>query len=185
MKYSIQFYKHSAYLHLYHVKGLHQDLLERFPIDFHEEGKETIKNIDAVANYPIDPHKGKFVSDIIDFIIEEYYVIDKKFDNIACGGYYQTDKEYTSQFHNHIMNSTITGTAYINPTKPGEGGELEMIFPNYQKIKYQPQEDIISLFPSWMLHRPLPQTRKEPRICLNYCFNSVKRPIHKMTGDKW
>ena len=52
-------------------------------------------------------------------------------------------------------------------------------------ITLSPEPDYIYFFPSWVLHRPLPQNTDKDRICINWGIESSKRPIHKITGDRW
>jgi hypothetical protein len=69
--------------------------------------------------------------------------------------------------------------------KECEGGGIEFFFHQNHLITILPEPNHIYFFPSWVLHRPLPQNTDKDRICINWGVESSKRPIHKLTGDRW
>jgi hypothetical protein len=85
----------------------------------------------------------------------------------------------------HYTTSTIASTTYINPLEKDEGGGIEFFFHQNHLITILPEPNHIYFFPSWVLHRPLPQNTDKDRICINWGVESSKRPIHKLTGDRW
>jgi hypothetical protein len=91
----------------------------------------------------------------------------------------------TSVFHNHYEFGSITATLYLDPPKEEEGGGLELFFHEHEKVIVNPRKDYIYFVPSWVLHRPLPQTTNKIRHCLNWGYECSKRPIHKLTRDRW
>ena len=188
MDYNIRFWKYNYHLHLYHVKGLHDKLKEEFPTEYHiEQFKKEKKGVHAkrIANYFLEEEKSKFLEDIFVYIANKYYLVDEQWGKISIMAYYQTNEEGISKFHNHARYSTLTATTYIDPPNEDEGGQLEFFNPPDNNLTISPKKDVIYFFPSWLLHRPLPQTNKEPRICLNWGYESTLRPIHKITGDRW
>ena len=55
----------------------------------------------------------------------------------------------------------------------------------YAEREIFPEKDVIYTFPSWLNHKPLPQTTDTPRYSINWGYNCNLRPIHKLTGDRW
>ena len=184
----VKFWRKDDYIHQYYVEGIHDKLQECLPIDYLEKEYNQQKegmNFNNIANFKIDLNRVMWLDNICRSIIQRYYLVDKYFQQIYFMAYYQSSSDNRSIWHSHIDVSTILATIYINPTKEGEGGELELFHPFEGPMKIQPEKDQIYVFPSWMLHRPLPQTREEPRICLNWGYVSSMRPIHKLTADRW
>lgn len=185
---NIEFWAFNPYIHFYRYNGLHDILKSIFPIDYytqeHNDSKERRRK-ELVANFELSPNEFPPLVDILNNIINEYYWIGKPISMSKVAVYYQTNLDNKSILHSHIHDSSITATTYIDPPEEGEGGELQLYTPTEGKINIQPSKDVIYFFPSWLLHRPLPQTRKEPRICLNLGFNTNIRPMHKLTADRW
>tara|TARA_R110000803_G_scaffold181432_1_gene243821 strand:- start:41 stop:547 length:507 start_codon:yes stop_codon:yes gene_type:complete len=118
-------------------------------------------------------------------IVENNYLIDTPWTHSNPMIYWQNKETYQSLYHNHYKTSTITCTTYINPLEKNEGGGIEFLFHQKQIITITPEPNYIYFFPSWALHRPLPQNIDKNRICINWGIESSKRPIHKLTGDRW
>ena len=74
---------------------------------------------------------------------------------------------------------------YLNPPLPNEGGGLEFYFHDDGREIIYPNKDEIYFFPSWVLHKPLPQTSNKVRYCLNWGYDCSNRPIHKLTNTRW
>ena len=183
---SIEFYKKAPFIHWYKVEGFHDNLSqfkEEITTGFHEEKKERW----GKGLWNVSLSKGgafEYSTNIFYYIINNYYFVTKPFFNSNIQVYIQDNKEGRSIPHSHETTSTITATTYLDPPEEGEGGELELSY-NEQKMRIQPKKDIIYFFPSWLTHRPLPQTREKPRVCLNWGYDCEIRPIHKLTGDRW
>ena len=125
-------------------------------------------------------------SKLIEVITENYHV-SSPFSHSSIGVYLQTNEQFISTYHNHISSSDITCILYINPPPPGTGGELQCLTEVLEDapIVVKPQVNKLYVLPSWVYHRPIPQTHPSPRISLNWGYNSSIRPIHKITGDRW
>jgi hypothetical protein len=135
----------------------------------------VICNIDEVNSY---------LDNIFSSVIENYYNIDPTYKEKHINLYIQNDNNYNSVWHNHTQGtSTITGVIYISP--PEEGGGLEIHNAPFDPFPIPAQENVLTLFPSWLNHRPLPQKDKKERICINISYSSYKRPVHKISGDLW
>ena len=74
---------------------------------------------------------------------------------------------------------------YIDPPLENEGGEIQFYLEGNNQPKILPQKNCVYFFPSWLMHRPLPQTSPQNRMCLNWSYTSSNRPLHKLTGDIW
>lgn len=182
----ISFERIEDYIHAYKVKGLH-DFLSEFREEFNRLSNENLKkNNKNVFNFHVNnPNfKGPFIN-LLSSIVDEYYYVDKNWDLMTPMLYFQTDKINNCVYHNHYLTSSITATTYLDPPSLEEGGSLELYLHQNDVVKVFPKKDYIYFFPSWILHRPLPQTRKEPRFCINWGYQCLKRPIHKLTADKW
>ena len=71
--------------------------------------------------------------------------------------------------------NTLSSTMYLNPPNPGEGGELSFMYSEVDIFNLLPQKDTIYFFPSWVMHKPLPQSKSEIRHCLNWGYNCSKK----------
>ena len=181
---NISFKKIDSFIHAYHIPFLHDYLLS-----FKEEWirifeKKIIekKKKNQLGNILINNEK---IDNIFTQILYNYYLIDKTWviDN-PFGIYIQDKDSSVSAYHNHTPN-TIASTMYINPPLENEGGEIQFYLHEIYQPKILPQRDYIYFFPAWLMHRPLPQTTNQKRICINWSYNSSKRPTHKLTGDRW
>ena len=188
MNYNIKFQLFCDYVHLYYVEGLHDKILEEMDVgrleEYYYTNRDEMWKRDT-ANYPLALRECEFIVDVCEDITRKYYYVDEMWKKTSMMAYFQTNEETQNIWHNHIHDSSITATVYINPTLEGEGGELLFWHPKDGEVKIQPQKDVIFFFPSWLMHKPLPQTREEPRICLNWAYDSSTRPIHKLSGDRW
>lgn len=184
---SNNFQQIQTYLHAYYVPNLHNELSkykEKLLKEFEEwyEGKRAFKeNNYMTRNREFQLKFEKYFYDIID----KYYIVDDTWQIQSFGIYVQDDKEFVDDLHIHQQQATITATTYIDPCEPEEGGQLELWNIMTSPITISPQKDYIYFFPSWLPHRPLQQTRKSPRICLNWGYDCLNRPIHRLTGDRW
>jgi len=154
----------------------------------YSEGKEANLSIER-ANVPY-PHEEvwEFLNPKLNKIVQDNYYVSPYCDPNSFGIYRQDgNQDEVYDAHNHVNSSTIIGVFYINPPKPGEGGELVLHFHNnYNTVYYlQPKPNKLYLFPSWVYHHVNPQRTLTPRYSINWGYNSRLRPIHKITGDLW
>ena len=189
-KIRVDFREAKKYLHIYRIPGLHDQLFKYkdFVFNLYCEGFEnTYLNGNANVILNRDNSLYRNFNSLLENLTEEYYILDKiKGESSNIGIYCQNNNNSISEFHNHIFQNTLITTTYINPIEnPNPGGGIEFIdFSDENTIIY-PEKDCIYVFPSWLYHRPLPQTRKEVRICLNWGVNTHNRVIHKITKVKW
>lgn len=182
----INFIKGTDYLHIYYVPGLndklkvYKDVLIKEFFERRENKQEVNANI-ITSNLDFQNECEK------DFykIVEEYYLVDSNWNFQNFGIYVQTKENFRDVFHHHQRQSTIIATTYIDPFEEEEGGELELWNVHEDPIKIVPLKDHIYFFPAWLPHRPLPHKVDKTRVCLNWGYNCAKRPIHKITGDRW
>jgi len=168
--------------HDYLVKNL--DYIDKI----YEEGKT-----DALGNYSANvmfSHNKiwSFLNPKLNEIVSKNYYVSPFFVENDMGIYKQTkNQDHVYPSHNHIHSSTITGVFYINPPQINEGGELILHVNNVYNnpISVNPKPNKLYLFPSWIYHHVTPQTSSTLRYSVNWGYNSVLRPIHKITGDLW
>ena len=194
----------SQYVHSYYIKGLHSNLL-KFKTPLLEQFSNTdlsqpsehyskiytdkllkINNIELNLQ-PIS----KNVQSIFTYLITKYFSNrgESKWGISKVGCYVQDNKECQSFFHHHYLDSSIVGVTYIDPPIKEEGGGIEFDMANTNPTDdpfiIYPKPDYFYLFPSWVLHRPLPQTSTIPRISLNLGIDTISRPLHKLTNVVW
>jgi hypothetical protein len=102
---------------------------------------------------------------------------EEKYPYVYC----QTNEMYKSIWHNHINTSVINAVTYIDV--PESGGELEVEYDGKHTVKVY--EGYLYIFPGWMLHRPLPQTDTQWRICVNLEYICENVPWCKSRGIRW
>ena len=183
---NIRFEKIDQYIHAYKVEGIH-DMLLKYKKEFNDIYMDYMdrRKTEDLYNISLDiPEIQSYLDPIFNSVVKNYYYIDNTWDNYSYSLAIQNNELHHDVYHNHV-NSTLTATTYLNPPRVDEGGGLIFFLHEFKRPIIQPQKDYIYFFPSWVLHKPLPQTRKEPRICLNWGYESIQRPIHKLTGDKW
>ena len=184
----VEFKKFDTYVHVYKLKGLHNSLLE-----YEEElSAQAISHnkdfpMSDSANFSLQNQElQNILNNSFLSIAKKHYILGSTYslqENI--GVYYQTKTQSRNYYHNHISTSSLTAVTYLNPPKEGEGGEISFYLHENHILNILPQPDLIYFFPSWLLHKPLPQTNNSPRICFNWGYSGYKNPIHKLTGDKW
>jgi hypothetical protein len=119
-------------------------------------------------------------------LVEHYYSLDSPYGTPRLAYYGQTDRWNMQEFHNHVTEGeSLVATLYLHDLKESEGGHLEFTNPPYQNIRVHPPIDKVLVFPSWLYHRPTAQTSEKLRICINWAHYSGKKPVHKITGDRW
>ena len=184
----IKFTRLHYYIHSYYVKGLH-DFLVKYYDQIIKESIEYNKNpLNPNLNFQLENSQfNQTIQKNYTAITKKFYIVDETWDIIKPPGIYVQDNNPNPRttYHHHYDTDTINSVSYINPTKKEEGGELEIYFNDNDRCILIPQKDHIYFFPSWALHKPLPQTRKEYRVCINWGYNCSNRPIHKITGDRW
>lgn len=175
------------YLHEYNFP-YHDFLLSNIDF-FHQHYAEGIKESNSQGSYNVT-FAHNFIWDFLTKkllkIVSKNYYVDNYFKHHSLGIYIQDNKNSAPFLHNHMNSSIISGVFYINPPQEKEGGGLQLYINGINNpITLQPQPNKLYLFPSWIMHQPLPQTTSTPRICLNWGYQSRSRPIHKITGDLW
>lgn len=189
----IGFEHKSKLLHAYHLPGLHNVLLnyKKFILkeyyNWKTNANKLMENGLVQANVDISNNLiNRKLNNIFFNVISKYYIIENSnidMSNVAI--YVQDKNQSVNAYHHHFHQGSLVGTTYINPPISGEGGELEIWDMPYPPMKIQPLKDVIYTFPSWLPHRPLPQNRKEERICLNWVLESNNKLAHKITSDLW
>ena len=185
----IGFKRFSEFIHGYYLEGLHDKLLSyKNIIDIKFQEKVEEMSAKSVANVVIDDEEFyREFYPIFSQIVIKYYLVDNEWVWRNFAVYKQSNEYSVNDLHNHISTSTITAVTYLNPPKSfsNNGGELEIFIPPNNNKFIEVEKDWIYFFPSWALHRPLPQRVNEPRYSINWGYNCSKRPIHKLTGDRW
>lgn len=186
---NIEFIRYDRFFHAFYVKGLHEILhsKKQLIIDWYKQHQDAAQEA-QVANVPLPENDFYYALDgFLYKIAKYYYVTDRnRWERDHISIYYQDKKENISVLHNHQKNSAgLVMTTYIDPPSIDEGGELQIYNPPHLDKKFKVEKDYIYSFPSWLLHRPLPQLSSTPRICLNWGLNSSRRPVNKITGDIW
>lgn len=118
-----------------------------------------------------------------------YKVLNQLFDNLGepmrpflVWNYVQNNQFYQSNYHEHLDTATINSTMYLDEIQ--EGGELSIFVHNKEQIiKVQPNK--LYIFPSWLLHKPLPQKDSNWRVCINLEHLSNTRVYSKHTECFW
>lgn len=183
---NIKFERIGQYIHAYVVEGLHDFLTSHKPYfhNMHLNESKLLKN--GVVNIPIQNNKIQDpLYDLLSGIVDQYYLVDNSWEKGGVSLYSQSKEHNIKIFHNHYKDNTLACTLYLDPPNVGEGGGLEFFFHERDRYILHPLKDRVYFFPSWALHRPLPQTTEKVRYCLNWGYNCIQRPIHKLTGDKW
>ena len=155
------------------------------------------KLTDMATNPRINNFRDKFITDKIirdsidskfQEVANQYYDLSPVIENIPNINLYIQDNTATlegNNFHNHAhLVIGLCGVTYLD--LPQEGGELEfMLTSPSDTIIVKLLKDWMYFFPYWLYHRPLPQKDTTNRICVNWQHSSIKRPVHKLTGDIW
>ena len=181
------FHQIQEWLHAYYVEGLNDMLSPLTPSLINEFKEEEIDFKTKPNNFPIkEPVIYEKLVPMFFSIVDYFYLVDKNpwliNDPML---YYQDNENFASVFHQHYDLSQITAVTYIDPPKKEDGGGIEFFYHDNMKVTLHPLPNYIYYFPSWLLHRPLPQTTSKPRLCINWCYEGSTRPIHKKTGDRW
>ena len=175
------------YVHAYHIPGLHNLLSnyrDEFRITYSDNISSNRKTL-GTANVNLENEKlKKNLDGLLYRTTKKFYVIGKRWEKTPFGIYVQDNEDSINQFHSHFQASLVA-TLYLDPIENESGGELEIVIPPSEPLKIIPRKDYIYFIPGWLLHRPLPQKRKTPRFCLNWVYTSNRRPIHKLTGERW
>jgi len=184
---NIKFIKLHNYIHSYEVEGLDKFLsLYEKEFDLTYSNFESRRNVGKTFNeYILNPNITIPLNNLLLSIIDRFYIVDEAWENKDFMLYSQTDKDNKPIFHNHYNVFSIASTMYLNAPNKEEGGGLEFFFNEGDKPIIQPRKDVIFFFPAWSLHRPLAHKGEKIRHCINWGYECSKRPIHKLTGDKW
>lgn len=183
----VKFERFNQYIHGYHVEGLH-DKISKFKEEILKDywkDKEELFKMDSyntpLRNWELRTNLNKLCFNIV----RHYYSVDEGWSNSNFGIYVQTKDSYKNLFHHHYNSCTITCTFYIDPPKHEEAGALELMMDNAKAFSLQPEKDFIYLFPAWISHRPTPHTSDIERVCFNWGYDCLQRPVHKLIGDRW
>ncbi len=185
---NVSFKQINNFIHAYHIPHLHDYLLS-FKKKFVEEFYRSRETMDPqrVEDENNLIYLEKDIYNIFENITRRYYMVDSNWQvDKIIGIYIQTQNSGSTKqiYHNHAP-SAIVATTYIDPPLENEGGELQLYLHERQQVKLSPKKDCLYFFPGWMMHRPLSQNTSKERICINWSYDSAKRPIHKLTGDRW
>lgn len=187
INYFTQFKTITDEIHAYRCEGLHDKMLE-YKDEFINIFEQEYEGYWAQAQYNVpyvNMEMYPYVNGLFHHIVQKYYLVDETWTEPKISVYLQTNKRARNVFHNHSPQSLVC-TTYVNPCDPSgkEGGGLEFLNPPHDNLTIYPEKDVVYFFPGWMYHRPLEQTREEPRICLNWGYVCTKRPIHKLCGQR-
>ena len=153
---------------------------------------QYFKTIDVIDGNNT-PYKNNEIEKSLSFrfekTIKDNFIVTRNIKEIKPFVYIQNNKHTLNQWHNHINSATLNATLYLDP--PKEGGELcfiadygkENIEDTFFKIK--PEENKLYVFPSWIMHKPLPQKDKKYRVCINLEWYCKQRPISKESFKVW
>jgi len=188
----IQFRQISDAFHEYHIPNLHDNVI-KYKDRIIKESR-PVKNSDEYNPNPPDHQVvNRLISQDIDdefqkifhTILNQFYIVGPSWSHFVCGVYIQNNKDGVYEYHSHVKQNSLTGLFYIDPPKQDEGGELEIWDLPDAPLKIQPEKDSVYFFPSWLVHRPLPQTSPTTRISINWGYVCDNRPVHRLTGDRW
>jgi len=113
----------------------------------------------------------------------------KDVSNVECFMYVQNNKQFVSQFHHHMkcepyhLDPPLTASIYLDP--PKVGGEFQFLPSTICPESFEEdllkntntvEKDKLYFFPSWWMHRPLPQEDETYRVCLSFNIYSYSRP---------
>jgi len=154
---------------------------------------QYFKTIDVIDGNNT-PYKNNEIEKSLSFrfekTIKDNFIVTRNIKEIKPWIYVQNNKHTLNQWHNHINSATLNATLYLDP--PKDGGELCFIYPdNLQEniedtyIKIKPEENKLYVFPSWIMHKPLPQKDKKYRVCINLEWYCKQRPISKESFKVW
>tara|TARA_R110000803_G_scaffold210430_1_gene282174 strand:+ start:104 stop:637 length:534 start_codon:yes stop_codon:yes gene_type:complete len=158
------------------LEPIKQDLIDGFYKTINHRGYDM----------NVESHQEIFakVNGGLDRLIEENYFVGNKLgEGNGSRIYIQNKDKFVSKLHDHTsIMSSIHATFYLNI--PKTGGEISF---NYldNEIKIKPEINKIYVFPYWLPHKPLPQEDEVERICFNWSYASIQRPVHKLYLIKW
>ena len=184
---NIKFKRIHTYIHAYTLSGLSNFLssYEKELNGIYFKSKENRGKDDVYNESILNPNLIKPLTNILLHIVDKFYMVDKNWENKGFMLYSQSSQDNESIFHHHQNDSSIVSTMYLNIPRVGDEGGLEFFFNSEDRKIIYPEEDDIYFFPSWSLHRPLAHKGDKIRHCINWGYNCSKRPIHKLTGDRW
>jgi len=112
-----------------------------------------------------------------------------KVENIKCYIYIQNNRYCRPHFHHHLhcmpktRSSSLSASLYLDP--PKVGGEFQFMPRIIETETYEDElkgttfkveENKLYFFPSWWMHRPLPQEDETYRVCVSFDIFSFDRP---------
>lgn len=155
-----------------------------------DEYLQLKKEKNDLTSMPLDSSKVELIKLNLKLnrIIEENYFVGPKIGENVFNVYIQNNKNNTVQLHDHLNSmGVINAVFYLNI--PKQGGEI--MFRHLENSKWgketiiKPEVNKVYLFPYWLPHTPLPQQDEIPRVCINWCYGSTQRPIHKFYKYSW
>ena len=124
-------------------------------------------------------------------VISDTFVFDwwtTKDPDIFFHIYVQDNEKYDSAWHCHLrgqpnlLDPSIVGCLYIDPPQT-PSFEFAVTPEIIQKVAVE--KDKLYIFPSWLQHRPIPQTSPTTRISICWGVISKNRPILKSSNIIW
>lgn len=188
----MKFIRHSPFFHEYDfpvskvLEKYKDELIEVYETSSLENSYNVPLKCKELYNY-LEPNFYK--------LIQYWYNVPPPIVPYDMMLYIQTNKTFSKEsppelaWHTHVnqgvKKTCLNATLYLHNLKENEGGEFEMVLPPDKPITIRTKKDKIYFFPNWLLHRPLPQTSSEPRICFNWGYITDKKFIHRASGDAW
>ena len=121
-----------------------------------------------------------------------------KVEKINSYIYVQNNEKFSPIFHHHIhclpniLTASLTATLYLDP--PQKGGEFQFLPSLFHHETYDEdlkgytfkvEENKLYFFPSWWMHRPLPQEDETYRVCISFEILSFDRPLFTHENVVW
>jgi len=125
-------------------------------------------------------------------VLNKSFKINATAADILCNIYVQNNEYCKPYFHHHmdcepnLIDASLTATLYLDP--PKVGGEFQFMprlidpetfeddLKDLKEHTFKVEENKLYFFPSWWMHRPLPQEDKTYRVCLSFNIYSFDRP---------
>jgi len=163
------------------------DILQPFKEDMVKKYLEGIKNNEGYnISYTNDVLETNIIPRINKITNQTF---NMKIDKITCYIYVQNNKQFFSRFHHHMkcmpnnLDPPLTASLYLDP--PKVGGEFQFLPSTIMSESFEEdliesthtvEKDKLYFFPSWWMHRPLPQEDEKYRVCLSFNIYSYDRP---------
>lgn len=124
-----------------------------------------------------------------------------KVEKISSHIYVQNNEKKITTFHHHMaglsdkLDSSLTAALYLD--SPKVGGEFQLMpryltpeyFEDYEdnlkEHTFDVEDNKLYFFPSWWMHRPLPQEDETYRVCITFDIYSFDRPMFLLDNTVW